>query len=202
VSHYVLLSRSFPQWPELSSSFAARLRRQPLKNDIPGFHWRSAALAGIAAGVAATLFQIALWWASSEPLPGILFRDARLTAAILMGRRVLPPPATFDGSVMLVATLVHFALSIAYGLGLSAMLSRPVTPLGLPRRLLVGAVFGLVLYAVNMHGFTLVFPWFSIARDWITAATHAVFGMVVAMVYSTYRLQSARSSQMDRKRPA
>jgi hypothetical protein len=155
-----------------------------LKNDIAGFHWPSAALAGIAAGVAATLFQIALWFASSEPLPDILFRDARLTAAILMGRRVLPPPATFDGSVMLVATLVHFALSIAYGLGLSAMLSRLVTPLGLPRRLLVGAVFGLVLYAVNMHGFTLVFPWFSIARDWITAATHAVFGMVLAVAYN------------------
>ena len=98
---------------------AAGIRPKPSKNDMPRIHWRSAALAGIAAGVVATLAQIALWWLSSEPLPAILLRDARLTAAIIMGREVLPPPATFDWSVTLIATLVHFALSIAYGLALS-----------------------------------------------------------------------------------
>jgi hypothetical protein len=132
---------------------------------MPSIHWRSAALAGIAAGVVATVAQIALWWAASEPLPAILVRDARLTAAIVMGRQVLPPPATFDWSIMLVATLVHFALSIAYGLTLSLLISR----LSTPRSLLAGAAFGLFLYAINMYGFTFVFPWFAAARDWITA---------------------------------
>jgi hypothetical protein len=160
---------------------------------MPRIHWRSAALAGIAAGVVATLAQIALWWVSSEPLPAILFRDARLTAAIIMGREVLPPPATFDGSVMLIATLVHFALSIAYGLALSVFISGLSTPLSL----LAGAVFGLSLYAINMYGFTLVFPWFTAARDWITAATHVVFGVIVAAVYKTWRMQVSRSTNPD-----
>lgn len=146
--------------------------------------WRSAVLAGFAAGVVATAFQIALWWVSAASVPAILFRDARLTAAIVMGREVLPPPATFDATIMVVATLVHFALSIAYGLSLSAILSRLGARLGWPRCLLAGMAFGVALYAVNMYGFTLVFPWFAAARDWITLAAHAVFGAVVAIVYA------------------
>ena len=169
---------------------AAGIRPKPLKNDMPRIHWRSAALAGIAAGVVATLAQIALWWVASEPLPAILFRDARLTAAIIMGRDVLPPPATFDGPVMLIATLVHFALSIAYALALSVFISR----LSMPLSLLAGAAFGLLLYAINMHGFTFVFPWFAVARDWITVATHVVFGIVAAAVYKTWPTRHSRSA--------
>jgi hypothetical protein len=155
----------------------------------PSIHWRSAAIAGIAAGVVATLAEIAMWWASSAPLPATLFRDARLAAAIVMGRQVLPPPATFDWPVMLVATLVHFALSIAYGLALGFMISR----LSARWSLLAGAVFGLCLYAINMYGFTLFFPWFDTVRDWITAAAHVVFGMVAASVYKAGEMNAALS---------
>src|SRR6202795_1459299 len=125
----------------------AETRPGPSKNDMPSINWRSAAFAGIAAGVIATLAQIALWMVWSEPLPAILFRDARLTAAIVMGREVLPPATTFNGSIMLVATLIHFALSIAYGLTLSLFISRLSTPLSL----LAGAAFGLFLYSINMY---------------------------------------------------
>jgi hypothetical protein len=156
---------------------------------MPSIHWRSAALAGIAAGVIATLVQIALWSAASEPLPAMLFRDARLTAAIVIGRQVLPPPATFDWSIMLVATLVHFSLSIAYGLTLSVIISRLSASLSL----LAGAAFGLFLYAINMYGFTFLFPWFAAARGWITAATHVVFGVVVVAVYKACSTQTSRS---------
>ena len=156
---------------------------------MPSIHWRSAALAGIAAGVVATIAEVALWWASSVPLPATLFRDARLTAAIVMGREVLPPPATFDGQVMLAATLVHFALSIAYGLALGFMISRLSARLSL----LAGVVFGLCLYVINMYGFTLVFPWFDAVRDWITVLSHVVFGVVAAAVYKTGGMNAARS---------
>src|ERR1700681_300640 len=170
---------------------AAGIRTRRKRNDMPSIHWRSAALAGIAAGVVATVAQIGLWWAASEPLPAMLFRDARLTAAIVIGRQVLPPPATFDWSIMLVATLVHFALSIAYGLTLSVFISRLSTPLSL----LAGAAFGLFLYAINMYGFTFVFPWFAATRDGITAATHVVFGVVAAAVYKAWPMGTSRSTK-------
>ena len=55
----------------------------------------------------------------------------------------------------------------------------------LPMReaLLAGLVFGLILYVVNMYGVTVMFPWFSEVRDWITVAAHVVFGISVAAVY-------------------
>jgi len=84
--------------------------------------------------------------------------------------------------------LIHFALSIAYGLTLSAFISR----LSTAAALLAGAAFGLALYAINMYAFTFFFPWFAAARDWITAATHVVFGVVVAAVYRRCSMRTSR----------
>ena len=147
---------------------------------------RSAALyAGIVAGILATLVQIVLWATFTNALPEVLFRDARLTAAIVMGRGVLPPPATFDARVMLAATLLHFALSIAYAFALARLIS------GLrgPSALLAGAVFGACLYVLNMYGFTNIFPWFEVTRDWITVAAHVAFGVGAAGAYRVLALR-------------
>jgi hypothetical protein len=145
----------------------------------PAIDWRAAIYAGIAAGIIATLAQLLLWWAFRDALPGILYRDARLAAAILMGRGVLPPPVSFDWTVMAVATLVHFALSAVYGAVLGLFIARRNSPVAV----LVGAGYGLALFAVNMYGFTVLFPWFSAARDGITLLTHVVFGVTDAGVY-------------------
>ena len=120
-----------------------------------------------------------LWSVFTDALPEILFRDARFAAAIVMGPGVLSSASAFDWQVMLVATLVHFALSVVYGL----ILSRLIWRLRVLPSLLAGAAFGLFLYAINMHGFTTVFPWFEATRDWITVAVHVAFGMVAAGTY-------------------
>ena len=91
---------------------------------------------------------------------------------------------------------MHLALSVAYGLILSRLISRLRTG----SSLLAGTAFGLCLYAVNMYGFTTVFPWFEATRDGITVATHAAFGMVAAGVYgmlSRRKLARARSGTRD-----
>ena len=49
----------------------------------------------------------------------------------------------------------------------------------------------LVVYTVNIYGFTSVVPWFEAARDWITVATHVAFGMVAA---TAYRVQGNRGT--------
>lgn len=149
------------------------------------FNWNAAIGAGIIAGVVATTVQMVLWWAFLDALPWLLYRDARLTAAILMGQEVLPPPATFDWQVMIVATLIHFVLSITYSLILACLISR----LGMALSLLAGGIYGLILYGINMHCVTLVFPWFSEVRDWITIITHIVFGISIA---ATYRVLARR----------
>ena len=145
----------------------------------PSINRRAAIYAGVAAGIIATAVQIILWWAFWDVLPWILYRDARLAAAIVMGSGVLPPPATFDWAVMSVAILIHVALSITY----SIILARFISRCGMPVALLVGVLYGLALFGVNMYGFTMLFPWFAEARDWITLVAHAVFGGSCAGVY-------------------
>ena len=143
------------------------------------FSWIRAAVAGILAGVVATVAQVILWWAFTNDLPNILYRDARLTAAILIGPGVLPPPSTFDLKIMIVATVIHFGLSVAYGL----ILGRAIHRLSMRPALFCGLVFGLILYVINMYGITEIFPWFSAVRDWITIIAHAVFGVSIGAAY-------------------
>jgi hypothetical protein len=152
------------------------------------FNVGAAAAAGIISGVIATGAQLVLWWVFTDALPSIFYRDARLAAAMLMGTDVLPPPATFEWKVMVVATLIHFALSIVYGLILAPLISR----LSMATSVLAGTGFGLIIYVTNMYGMTLIFPWFSVARDWITLVTHIVFGISLAVPYKLLsRLHSA-----------
>jgi hypothetical protein len=133
---------------------------------------RSLVVAAIAAGIVSTLVQLGLWWMAGENAVALLLRDARLTAALVLGRDVLPPPADFDLIVMLVASLIHFGLSLLY-----AALLFPLRPAQPTSAFAVGSVFGALLYVVNLHGFTLLFPWFVEARGGITLVAHLVFGM-------------------------
>lgn len=145
---------------------------------------RAVLLAGISAGVVSTLVQLMLWQLSGQDALSLLLRDSRLTAAVLFGRDVLPPPATFDLKMMLAATAIHFLLSILYAVLL--------LPLRMPRMassLLVGAGFGIMLYFVNLHGFTAIFPWFAEARGGITLIAHIAFGMMVQLAYRCCTIQ-------------
>ncbi len=45
--------------------------------------------------------------------------------------------------------------------------------------ILTGAVYGLVLYGVNLHRLTAFLPWFSVSRGWVTVLTHVVFGITL-----------------------
>ncbi|MBY4697232.1 sodium:proline symporter [Burkholderia latens] len=135
-------------------------------------------LAAFGAAVGSTVIELLLWPLAGEDPIHNLFRDARMTAALVIGRRVLGAPAGFDPAIMSVATLVHAALSLAY----AAVLARLVRNLSSGAALLAGGVFGLVLYGVNLHAFTAIFPWFVDARGAITLVAHVVFGATAAGV--------------------
>jgi hypothetical protein len=145
--------------------------------------------AGIAAGVVATLAQILLWLIFTDEFPAVLMRDARLTAAMAMGSRVLPPSFGFDADVWLVASFIHFALSVCY----AALLAPFAARWGIAMSMLAGAAFGLLIYAINLYGFTEMFPWFTQARGPITAAAHVVFGMTAIFTYRFICFRNARS---------
>jgi len=105
----------------------------------------------------------------------------RMIAAIGMGEGVLPPPATFDAGIMMVAMLIHFGLSIVLAF-LFAFIARGR---GVGMATMMGAAFGLVAYLFFFYGMTAVFPWFAMGRGWIGIFAHVMYGAVLGFVYAS-----------------
>ncbi len=138
--------------------------------------WKAATLAGLVAGIVFLVLEMFLVTVFGGGSP---WGPPRMMAAIVLGKGVLPPPATFDLGIILVAIGLHLVLSIVYATVFSVLIGRlnPVPAL------VGGGIGGLVLYLVNFYGFTGIFPWFAMARDWISIFGHVVFGLAVAGVF-------------------
>jgi uncharacterized membrane protein YagU involved in acid resistance len=140
-------------------------------------NWKAAILAGLIAGAIFMMLEMIM-----VPLflpDGSPWGPPRMIAAIGMGKDVLPPPATFALMPLMVAMVIHFILSIIFAIILAFIVSR----FGLGIAVLIGAIFGLLLYLVNFYGFTAIFPWFAMARNWVSIFSHIVFGAVAAWAY-------------------
>lgn len=103
----------------------------------------------------------------------------RRTAAIILGRHVVPPTAPFGIGTGLVALAIHFGLSFFYGYLLILMLRRTSRLTGIA----VGALFGTAIYFFNFYVLTVVFPWFVDVRGLPQLLSTVVFGVAVAFVY-------------------
>ncbi len=135
-----------------------------------------AAAAGVVAGTIATAVQILAWWLSATPVLPTLLRDARLTAAIVMGPAALTSAPVLRWDLLLIAALIHISLSIAY----AAIAMLFVRRLSAKPAIITGAAYGLAIYVLNLHGLTVFFPWFSVSRGWITMLAHVAFGASLA----------------------
>ena len=154
-------------------------------NDRPGFRqlvdWRAAVLAGVFAGLALFLLQMAL----TATLVGSAWVFPRMTAAILLGRAVLPPPATFDAGVVAAAFALHMVLSLAYAALFAFILHRG----GLVAGIVGGALLGLGLYAINYFTFAAWFPWFLDLRGGVVLLCHVVFGALAGGFYELLEVE-------------
>lgn len=155
--------------------------------------WKAAALAGVIAGLAFMMLEMALIMMLQGQSP---WGPPRMMAAMVMGQGVLPPmgePATFDFGIMMAAMMIHLMLSIILGIVLGFIISR--LRLSLVASIVGGAVFGMVLYYVDFYGFTAVFPWFAMARGPISLFSHAMFGAVAGGVYKAIAARDVARSE-------
>lgn len=146
--------------------------------------WRSALAAGLIGGAAYLLMQV-LW----TPLRTgeNLWTWMHMRGAIVLGTGALQARDTFDLPILVVTLLVHFALALVYGAVLALVLSRGDTGAlrwKLAPTTAAGALFGLALYALNYHVFTLWFPWFAELRHGVTIFNNMVFGAAAAFAYA------------------
>jgi hypothetical protein len=147
-------------------------------------NWKAATLSGIIAGAVFLILALVM---VPFVLGGSPWALPRMIAAIVMGEGVLTP-VTFDLGIVAAAVGVHFVLSLVYACFFASFLGR--TQLG--PALLAGIGGGVLLYVVNFYGFTVLFPWFVAARNWVTIADHLVFGVVTAWCYVTMSRPHAR----------
>lgn len=144
----------------------------------------TALVAGVIASIVFQVLEIVL-----IPLfgGGSPWGPARMIAAMVMGRGVLPPPDTFSLMIVLVALVVDVVLAFVY----VAVLGWLIRSWTLGRALLAGVVFGAALYVVNFYGFTTLFPWFVMGRNGVTLFTHVVFSVTAVWAYKKFQVRTA-----------
>lgn len=141
--------------------------------------------AALVAGLLAGLVDLALLAASAWTQGQNVWVNMRHTAAILMGTGVLPPPATFDLLLFVVSTIVHFGLSMIYGVIVAFFVRKANWTIGL----IIGVAVGFGIYVVNYYVFApLLFPWLIESRSgMVPTLIHPVFGMIAAAAYLKLR---------------
>lgn len=141
-------------------------------------NWKAVIIAGLVAGLVFMMLEMVLVGTIGGQSP---WGPPRMIAAIAMGKGVLPPPATFDMGIMMIAMMIHFPMSII----LAAVLGWAISHWRMNQMtsLIVGTIFGLVVYFVGFYIMTAFFPWFAMARGGIAIFAHAMFGLVLGGTY-------------------
>jgi hypothetical protein len=109
----------------------------------------------------------------------------RMVAALLLGQDVLPPPASFDPAIFIVALVIHLLLSLVFTTVLALMIHK----WGLLVGIIGGAIFGLALYAINIYTFSFFFPWFFSLRSWIILLSHVFYGATAGGMYEALEVE-------------
>lgn len=117
---------------------------------IKGLDLRAAIWAGLIAGAVFMMMEMIFVAVMGESPWG----PPRMMAAMVMGKSVLPPPATFGLAIFIVAMIVHFLLSLALALAFGWAVSRRHLSLGVT--LTLGAAFGLLISLVNFYPVSVV----------------------------------------------
>ncbi len=153
--------------------------------------WEAAVKAGLIAGVAALLIVVIP--AAADGYPWIIFH---WIAGLALGSEVLAATSNLSPLIIITGLLIHFVLSVIYALILAFIIHRWGFWVGL----LGGALFGLVLFAINFYTFTLLFPWFLVMRSWIVVLAHVIFGAVAGGAYEAMEVE--RFVPVDSDSPA
>jgi len=143
----------------------------------------SAAAALQAALFAATVSLVVMLFIGVVAYDESPWKFLRMVAAMAKGAGALEPDDEFDLAIVALGLALYYALAMLYGLAAAPLLG------DCPRHYanVMGLAFGLALYCVNFHGFTLLFPWFSEFRTVDTLFAHLAFGFLLARAYCAFR---------------
>lgn len=142
--------------------------------------WRAAVIASLVAGLVFLLIQMI---GQAMIVGGSVWLFPRYVAAMVMGESVLLGDLSL--AVILVGLLVHFVLALIFGLILAAIIHEWELLVGI----IVGALFGLALYAINYYTMNRFFPWFYPIRNWLDITAHVLFGLTAGAIYELLEIE-------------
>lgn len=146
--------------------------------------WKAGAWAGVLAGLAFLMLEMGLVWIVQGQSP---WGPPHMMAAMVLGKDVLPPMGTWapmDMKIVMIAMMIHFPVSILYGL-IGAWL---VHRFNAVVAVMIGAALGVAIYIVNFYMVApAAFPWFVMGRNWIGAFSHLMFGAILGAAYVALR---------------
>ena len=149
--------------------------------------WTYAILAGVVAMIVFAIVEIAFSWArrGGSPLaPLVVFGTATLNA--------LMPSAHPGGGVK--TALAGVACLLALGAVSGIVLGYLVERVGMVGAALVGLVFGLAMYALDMYAIARVLPALAELRDWMSALAYAIQGVLAAALYKVMAREDASAA--------
>lgn len=135
-------------------------------------------------------------------IAGIIFAMMEIAGAAMMGNPPLMPLRMFAsvvlggsamqtaslGSVVVVGTIAHLALSAVFGLiyGLVNARFSPKTETSWGRQAGLGLLFGAMIWLVNFQIIArILYPWFLMTPQFLQMAMHAMFfGLPLALMYA------------------
>ncbi len=155
--------------------------------------WSAAAWAGLVGGAVYLLMNL---FVTPAIAGGNAWVQVRLLASIVLGPKVLAPPATFDAAALAAALLVNFAVAILFALLVAWVLHR----WGLIVGILGGAALGLALYLIVFYSLTRFFPQFFAMNGRGYLLSHVVFGAVVGGLYEALEVERFEPADGDAPR--
>ncbi|MBX3187109.1 MAG: hypothetical protein KF819_08845 [Labilithrix sp.] len=108
-------------------------------------------------------------------------------ASLLLGEDVAR--ASTPAGLLLLALLLHAMLSLVYAL----VICLAVRHLPVRFGLLFGGAFGALIYVLNHHVLTPIFPAFAAARGGVAVLAHVSFGVTAVAVFAILRAPRRRS---------
>ena len=141
--------------------------------------WPTAVGAGLVGG--AVLMVLELFWSVSVSNVSPWFISHQI-AGIVLGADALQSSA-FSLSVVGVALVTHYVLGIVFGLVLALVIAGFHYESSAAVAQTIGVVFGAVLYLLNFHAMSALFPWIAELRGWATFIAHLIFGLSVVLTY-------------------
>ena len=151
--------------------------------------WKATIYSGLISGFVLLVLVMLL-------VPGIMGWNAwvivRYISSIFLGQSILPPPASFNLTSLIIALVTHTIISMGSAILLAFIIHR----WGLLVGIVGGALFGLCLYGINFFSLTYFFPWFYLIKCWPMMLSHIIFGAVAGGVYEALEVKKFVSEEI------